>query len=301
MGGSKITAGGDCSHEIKRCLFLGSKVMPNLERTLKSRNITFPTKVHIIKAMVLPVVVHGCESWTIKKAECWRIDAFELWCWRRLLRGLWTARRSNQSILKEISHEYSLEGLILKLKLHYCGHRIWRTDSFENTLMLGKIEGGRRRGWQRMKRLDGITNSMDMSLSKLWVLVMDREAWHAAVMVLQRLGQDWATELNWTYYVELGISVAPDHWGSDKTSSGYPQVKSFPWGQTLLRNTECSAVFQHDFIFLSMAKAAQRLKRLPGMWGDWGSIPGSGKIPWRRQWHPTPVLLPGESHAGRSW
>ena len=162
--GSKITADGDCSHEIKRCLLLGRKVMTNLDSILKSRDITLPTKVRPVKAMVFPVVMCGCESWTMKKAECRRIDAFELWCWRRLLRVPWTARRSNQSILKEISPEYSLEGLMLKLKLQYFGHLMRRADSFQ-TLMRGKVEGRRRRGQQRMRWLDGITDSMDMSLS----------------------------------------------------------------------------------------------------------------------------------------
>ena len=165
FGGSKITADGDCSHEITRCLLLGRKVMTNLDSILKSRDITLPTKVRLVKAMVFPVVMYGCEGWTVKKAEHLKIDAFELWCWRRLLRVPWTARRSNQSILKEVSPSCSLDGLMLKLKLQYFGHFMRRVDSLEKTLMLGGIEGRRRRGRQRMRWLDGITNSMGMSLS----------------------------------------------------------------------------------------------------------------------------------------
>ena len=192
--GSKITADGDYSHEIKKCLLLGRKVMTNVDSILKSRDITLPTKVHLVKAMVFPVVTYGCESWTIKKAEHQRIDAFELWCWRRLFRVPWTARRSNQSILKEISPEYSLEGPMLKLQ--YFGHLMWRTDSLEKTLMLGKTEGGRRRGQQRMRRLDGITNLIDMSLSKLQKTAKDREDWRATVHGVaksQSQLRDWTT------------------------------------------------------------------------------------------------------------
>ena len=197
--GSKITANGDCSHEIKRRLLLGRKVMTNLDSIFKSRDITLPTKVCLVKTMVFPVVMYGCKSWTIKKAQHWRTDAFELSCWRRLLRVPRTAKRSNQFILKEISPGYSMEGLMLKLKLQYSGHLMWRADSLEKTLMLGKIEGRRRREWPRMKWLDGTTDSMDLGLGGPRELVMDREAWHVEVHGVaksQTRLSDW-TELNW--------------------------------------------------------------------------------------------------------
>ena len=196
---------GDCRHEIKRCLLLGRNIMTNVDNILKSRDITLPTNFHLVKAMVFPVVIYGSESWTLKKAECWRIDGFELWCWRRLLRVPRTARRSNESILKGISLEYSLEELMLKLKLQYFGHLMRRTNSLAKTLMLGKIEGRRRRGRQRMRWLDGITNSMDMSLSKLWSWW-----WTGKPGVLQSMGSQRATEsLNWNSFTWL-IRIA---WG----------------------------------------------------------------------------------------
>ena len=179
--GSEISVDGDCSHEIKRRLLFERKVMTNLDSIFKSRDITLPTKVRLVKAMVFPVVMYGCESWTVKKAECRRIDAFEPWCWRRLFRVPWTARRSNQSILKEISLGISLEGMMLKLKLQYFGHLMQRADSFEKTLMVGGIGGRRRRGRPRMRWMDGITDSLDMSLSELQEVVVDREAWCAVI------------------------------------------------------------------------------------------------------------------------
>ena len=238
--------------------------MTNLDSILKSRDTSLPTKVHPVKAMVFPVVMDECESWTIKKAEHQRSDAFELWCWRRLLRVPWTARRSNQSTLKEISPEYSLEGLILKLKLQSFGHLMWKTNSLEKTLMLGKIEGGRR-GWQRMRWLDGITDSTDMSLSKLQELVMGREAWRATGQGSQRVEHDWVTLLNLNLYEQAPCEKAfskPFSWVKDVKTP----LKKKIWGSISIDSGGCLPPGLNCFTspgLISAKLSTQRMKGIP--------------------------------------
>ena len=232
--GSKITANGGCIHEIKKSFLLGRKAMSKLDSIIKSRDITLPTKVCLVKPMVFPVVMYGCESQTIRRAEHRRIDAFELWCWRRLLRVLWTARRSNWSILKKISPEYSLKGLMLKLKLHYFGHLRWRTDSLEKILILGKTEGRRRRGWQRMRWLDGFTDSMDMSLIKLQELVIDRKPRMLQFMGCKEL--DMTEQLNWTKLIKPHQESLGTSQGLWKYSEPYPVcclIDNDTWGRVV--------------------------------------------------------------------
>ena len=261
-GGSKISADGDYSHKIKRRLLLERKVMINLDSIFKSRDITLPTKLHLVKAMVFPVVICGCESWKVKIAEHQRIGAFELWCWRRLLRVPWTARRSNQSIRKEISPGCSLEGLMLKLNLQYFGHILWRVDLLEKTLMLGGIGARRRRGQQRMRWLDGITDSMDLGLSKLQELVMDREAWHALIHGLAE--SDMTDQLNWTE-MSTGFNFRlPATLTSTKSQ---PILWGFKAMHLLLSNVvDLNSISRED----PLEKGKSTHSSIPTWWIPWG-------------------------------